>query len=99
MEVFVTGGSGQVGPAVVAELITAGHTVIGLARSDRAAARLQELGASVHRGSLDDLDSLRAGAKAADGVVHLAIGGDYADPDDLVRRDVAGIEALGQALV
>ncbi|HYQ64013.1 SDR family oxidoreductase [Actinophytocola sp.] len=99
MHVFVTGGSGQTGPAVVAELVAAGHTVTGLARSDTAAARLASLGATPHRGSLDDLDSLRRGADAVDGVLHMAFGGDYADPDDLVRRDRAAVEALGQALV
>ncbi len=98
MHVFVTGGSGQTGPTVVAELVAAGHTVIGLARSDAAAARLESLGATPHRGSLDDLDSLRSGARAADGVLHMAYGGDYADPDDLIRRDCAAIEALGQVL-
>ncbi|WAL69105.1 SDR family oxidoreductase [Amycolatopsis cynarae] len=98
MHVFVTGGSGQTGPAVVAELIAAGHTVTGLARSDAAAGRLESLGATPHRGSLDDLDSLRRGAESADGVLHLAFGGDYADPNDLIRRDCAAIEALGQAL-
>jgi nucleoside-diphosphate-sugar epimerase len=99
MHVFVTGGSGQTGPTVVAELVAAGHTVIGLARSDTAAARLESLGATPHPGSLDDLDSLRRGAEAADGVLHMAYGGDYADPDDLIRRDRAAIEALGQTLV
>ncbi len=98
MHVFVTGGSGQTGPAVVAELIAAGHTVTGLARSDTAAARLASLGATPHRGSLDDLDSLRRGAEAADGVLHMAYGGDYADPDDLIRRDCTAIETLGQTL-
>jgi nucleoside-diphosphate-sugar epimerase len=98
MRVFVTGGSGQTGPAVVAELVAAGHTVTGLARSDTAAARLESLGATPHRGSLDDLDRLRSGAEAADGVLHMAFGGDFADPDDLIRRDRAAIEALGQAL-
>ncbi|GHF49653.1 nucleoside-diphosphate-sugar epimerase [Amycolatopsis bartoniae] len=98
MHVFVTGGTGQTGPAVVAELVAAGHTVTGLARSDTAAARLESLGATPHRGSLDDLDSLRRGAEAADGVLHMAYGGDYADPEDLVRRDRAAIEALGQPL-
>src|SRR3954447_17842901 len=98
MRVFVTGGSGQTGPAVVAELVTAGHTVTGLARSDTAAARLESLGATPHRGSLDDLDSLRRGAEAADGVLHMDYRGDYADPDDLIRRDCAAIEALGQTL-
>ena len=99
MHVFITGGSGLTGPAVVSELLAAGHTVTGLARSDRAAARLRALGATHHPGSLDDLDSLRAGAAAADGVVHMAFGGDFADPEDLARRDRTAIETLGQALV
>jgi len=98
MHVFVTGGTGQTGPAVVAELIAAGHTVTGLARSDASAARLESLGATPHRGSLDDPDSLRRCAEAADGVLHMAFGGDFADPDDLIRRDRAAIEALGQTL-
>lgn len=98
MHVFVTGGSGLTGPAVVAELVAAGHTVTGLARSDAAAARLESLGAAPHRGSLDDLDSLRRGAEAADGVLHMAFGGDFADPGDMMRRDRAAIEALGGAL-
>jgi nucleoside-diphosphate-sugar epimerase len=98
MHVFVTGGSGLTGPAIVAELIAAGHTVTGLARSDEAAARLRGLGANTLSGALEDLDSLQAGARAADGVVHLAFGGSFADPEDLVRRDRTAIEALGQAL-
>ncbi|WP_328604321.1 SDR family oxidoreductase [Amycolatopsis sp. NBC_00345] len=98
MHVFVTGGSGQTGPAIVAGLVAAGHTVTGLARSDAAASRLESLGATPHRGSVEDLDSLRRGAEAADGVVHMAYGGDYADPDALIRRDCAAIEAIGQAL-
>jgi len=99
MHIFVTGGSGQTGPTVVTGLVAAGHTVTGLARSDTAAARLESLGATPHRGSLDDLDGLHSGAQAADGVLHMAHGGDYADPDELIRRDCAAIEALGQALV
>jgi nucleoside-diphosphate-sugar epimerase len=99
MHVFITGGSGLTGPAIVSELVAAGHSVTGLARSDESAARLEALGASPHRGSLDDLDSLRSGAEAADGVIHMAFGGDFADPDDLVRRDRGAIEELGQALV
>ncbi|MGW4059636.1 SDR family oxidoreductase [Amycolatopsis sp. NPDC004747] len=98
MHVFVTGGSGQTGPAVVAELLAAGHTVTGLARSDAAAARLESLGATPHPGSLDDLAGLRAGAEAADGVLHMAFGGDFADPDAMTRRDRTAIETLGQAL-
>ncbi|WIX84387.1 SDR family oxidoreductase [Amycolatopsis sp. DG1A-15b] len=98
MHVFVTGGSGLTGPAVVAELVAAGHAVTGLARSDRAAARLESLGATPHPGSLDDLDTLRSGAEAADGVLHMAFGGDFSDPDDMMRRDRTAIETLGRAL-
>jgi nucleoside-diphosphate-sugar epimerase len=98
MHVFVTGGSGQTGPAIVSELISAGHSVTGLARSDASAARLEALGARPYRGSLEDLDALERGAKDADGVVHMAFGGDYADPQDLIRRDSNAIAALGRAL-
>ncbi|MFF4341467.1 SDR family oxidoreductase [Kitasatospora sp. NPDC001540] len=98
MHVFVTGGSGQTGPAVVAELVAAGHTVTALARSDAAAARLASLGAAPHRGSLDDLDRLRSGAEAADAVLHMAFGGDFSDLDDMRRRDRTAIQALGRPL-
>jgi len=98
MHVFVTGGSGLTGPAIVTELVAAGHTVTGLARSDASAARLESLGAAPYPGDLADLDGLRRGAEAADGVVHLAFGGDFADPDDMMRRDRAAIETLGRAL-
>lgn len=99
MRVFVTGGSGLTGPTVVKELIAGGHDVLGLARSDAAADRLSRLGATPHRGSLDDLETLRTGVKQADGVLHMAFGGDFADPDDMMRRDRSAIETLGQALV
>jgi nucleoside-diphosphate-sugar epimerase len=99
MHVFITGGSGLTGPAVVTELLAAEHTVTGLARSDAAAARLEALGATPHPGSLDDLDSLRTGAEAADGVLHMAFGGDFSDLADMTRRDRTAIEALGQVLV
>jgi nucleoside-diphosphate-sugar epimerase len=98
MHIFVTGGTGLTGPLVVSELIGAGHGVTGLARSDASAAKLQALGAAPHRGSLEDLDALRAGAAAADGVLHMAFGGDFADPDDLIRRDRNAVEALGEPL-
>ena len=98
MRVFVTGGSGMTGPAVVTELISAGHAVTGLARSDKSAARLRGLGASVLGGSLDDLEALAHGARSADGVVHMAFGGDFSDVQGMTRRDCAAISALGQAL-
>ncbi|WP_426503532.1 SDR family oxidoreductase [Dactylosporangium sp. McL0621] len=98
MHVFVTGGSGQTGPTVVAELIAAGHTVTGLARSEDSAAKLRRLGAAVHHGSLDDLDSLRRGAAAADGVLHMGYGGDFAKPEEMVRRDTNAIDTFGRVL-
>lgn len=98
MRVFVTGGSGQTGPAVVGGLIAAGQSVTALARSDASAAKVAGLGAVPYRGSLDELDRLRAGAEAADGVLHLAYGGDFSDLDDMMRRDVNAIEALGEPL-
>lgn len=99
MHIFITGGSGLTGPSIVAELIANGHTVTGLARSEKAESRLRGLGADVLSGSLEDHEILRKGAQGAEGVIHMAFGGDFVDPEDLARRDTAAIQALGQALV
>ena len=99
MHVFITGGTGQTGPAIVTELMGSGHRVTGLARTGAAAARLEALGASALRGSLEDHDALAAGAEQADGVVHMAFGtAGFTDPGALTRRDVAAIRALGEPL-
>ena len=98
MHIFVTGGSGQTGPAIVSELIGNGHTVTGLARSEKSIARLEELGARTLQGSLDDLDALRHGAQSTEGVIHMAFGGDFSDPASMTRRDCSAIESMGEAL-
>ncbi len=101
MQVFVTGASGHIAAAVIPELLANGHSVVGLARSDEAAAKVAALGADVHRGDLTDPDSLTAPAAQADGVIHLAMRHEIAFSGDFAAAaasDLAAITKIGAAL-
>ena len=98
MHVFVTGASGWIGSATVDELLAAGHEVTGLARSDGSAAALQAKGVRVRRGDLDDLASIRAGAEAAEAVIHLANKHDWSNPANSAAAERAAVQVIGDTL-
>lgn len=98
MRVFVTGAAGFIGSAVVPELLQAGHSVVGLARSDANAEAIEKMGAEVHWGTLQDLDSLRSAAADADGVIHLAFIHDFSKFVENGQIDKRAIEAMGSVM-
>jgi nucleoside-diphosphate-sugar epimerase len=102
MHVFVTGGTGLIGSAVVSELLAHGHGVLGLARTEASAAKLRAAGAEPILGGLADHDVLRAGVARADGVIHLAFSNDFSSPEALaagIAEEAGALDTIGAALV
>ena len=98
MYIFVTGATGFIGSALVPELLKAGHTVLGMTRSEKGAETLAKAGADVHHGSLEDIESLKAGAAQADAVIHLAFNNDFSRFQASCEEDRGAIAAMGEVL-
>jgi nucleoside-diphosphate-sugar epimerase len=102
MHVFITGGSGRIGSAVIAELLAHDHSVLALARSDASASAPEAAGAQTIRGSLAELDAIRQGVAQAEGVIHLAFGNDFSSPEALARNiaeETAAVKTMAAELL